>query len=126
MAESFISSGATGYDRKVWETLTHWYDVKVWLPRNYVFVNKQAWESLDDSTQNIVKGLALMAEKAGTARSEQLAGWYIEQLAANGMKVGPAGEKLAADFKQIGDTMTKEWLSQAGAEGQAILDAYRK
>lgn len=126
VAESFISSGATGYDRKVWEHLTHWYDVKVWLPRNYVFVNKQAWESLDENTQNIVKGLALMAEKAGTARSEQLAGWYIEQLAAHGMKVGPAGEQLAADFKKIGDTMTKEWLAQAGEDGQAILDAYRK
>ncbi|MBY4677743.1 TRAP transporter substrate-binding protein [Marinobacterium arenosum] len=126
VAESFISSGATGYDRKVWEHLTHWYDVKVWLPRNYVFVNKQAWESLDENTQNIVKGLALMAEKAGTARSEQLAGWYIEQLAAHGMNVGPAGEQLAADFKKIGDTMTKEWLAQAGEEGQAILDAYRK
>jgi len=126
VAESFISSGATGYDRKVWEHLTHWYDVKVWLPRNYVFVNKQAWEELDENTQNIVKGLALMAEKAGTARSEQLAGWYIEQLAANGMKVGPAGDKLAADFKQIGDTMTQEWLQQAGEEGQKILAAYRK
>ncbi len=126
VAESFISSGATGYDRKVWEHLTHWYDVKVWLPRNYVFVNKQAWEALDENTQNIVKGLSLMAEKAGTARSEQLAGWYIEQLAAHGMQVGPAGEKLSADFKQIGDTMTKEWLEQAGADGQAILDAYRK
>lgn len=126
VAESFISSGATGYDRKVWEHLTHWYDVKVWLPRNYVFVNKQAWNALDDNTRNIVKGLALMAEKAGTARSEQLAGWYIEQLAANGMKVGPAGEVLADDFKQIGDTMTNEWLQSAGTDGQTILDAYRQ
>ncbi len=126
VAESFISSGATGYDRKVWETLTHWYDVKVWLPRNYVFVNKQAWNDLDENTQNIVKGLALMAEKAGSARSEQLAGWYIEQLQKNGMTVQPAGEKLAADFKKIGDTMTAEWLEQAGDRGQAVLDAYRK
>lgn len=126
VAESFISSGATGYDRKVWETLTHWYDVKVWLPRNYVFVNKQAWNDLDENTQNIVKGLALMAEKAGAARSEQLAGWYIEQLQKNGMTVQPAGEKLAADFKKIGDTMTAEWLEQAGDRGQTVLDAYRK
>lgn len=124
VAESFISSGATGYDRKVWEHLTHWYDVKVWLPRNYVFVNKQAWNSLDESTQNIVKGLALMAEKAGTARSEQLAGWYIEQLQANGMTVQPAGKTLASDFSQIGETMTGEWVKQAGDKGRAVLKAY--
>jgi len=28
-----------------------------------------------------------MTEAAGTARSEQLSGWYLTQLAANGMKV---------------------------------------
>ena len=126
VAESFISSGATGYDRKVWEHLTHWYDVKVWLPRNYVFVNKQAWNSLDESTQNIVKGLALMAEKAGTARSEQLAGWYIEQLQHNGMTVQPAGKQLAVDFNKIGETMTAEWVRQAGDSGRSVLRAYHK
>lgn len=126
VAESFISSGATGYDRKVWEHLTHWYDVKVWLPRNYVFVNKQAWNSLDDGTQNIVKGLALMAEKAGAARSEQLAGWYIEQLQKNGMTVQPAGKQLSADFQQIGETMTAEWVKEAGTSGRELIKAYNK
>jgi TRAP-type C4-dicarboxylate transport system substrate-binding protein len=33
VAESMISSGATGYDRKVWESLTHFYEVDAWLPR---------------------------------------------------------------------------------------------
>ena len=40
VAEAFISSGSTGYDRKVWEHLTHYYKVNAWLPRNYVMVNK--------------------------------------------------------------------------------------
>ncbi|MFT5720318.1 MAG: TRAP-type C4-dicarboxylate transport system substrate-binding protein [Motiliproteus sp.] len=84
VAESFMSSGATDYDRKVWEHLSHYYGVNVWLPRNYVFVNKQAWNALDQETRNAVRGVALMAEKAEKARSEQLAGWYLEQLAANG------------------------------------------
>ena len=27
-AEAFISSGATGYDRKVWEHMSHFYDIQ--------------------------------------------------------------------------------------------------
>ncbi|MEH6625250.1 MAG: TRAP transporter substrate-binding protein [Motiliproteus sp.] len=125
VAESFMSSGATGYDRKVWEQLSHHYVVNVWLPRNYVFVNKQSWNELDDETKNIVRGISLMAEKAGAARSEQLAGWYLEQLAANGMTVIGAGDELKADFKKVGDTMTKEWLAKTGDAGKRIIEAYK-
>ncbi len=125
VAEAFVSSGSTGYDRKVWEHLSHFYDVQAWLPRNYVFVNKSAWNALDEGTRNIVKGLAMLAERAGTAKSEQLANWYLAQLAANGMKVQPPGDQLKADLTRIGADMTKEWLDKAGADGKAIVDSYK-
>jgi len=32
-------AGATGYDRKVWESLNYFYEVDAWLPRNYIMVN---------------------------------------------------------------------------------------
>jgi hypothetical protein len=32
-------------------------------------------------------------------------------------------KKALAD---IGETMTAEWLKTAGADGQAVIDAYRK
>ena len=34
--------------------------------------------------------------------------------------------QLTTDMKKVGDTMLKEWLEKAGAEGQAIVDAYKK
>lgn len=125
VAESFMSSGATGYDRKVWEHLSHHYVVNVWLPRNYIFVNKQSWDELNVETQNVVRGIAMMAEKAGAARSEQLAGWYLEQLAANGMTVTGASEQLTSDFQKVGETMTNEWLAKTGEAGKRIIDAYK-
>ncbi|MHA1544791.1 MAG: TRAP transporter substrate-binding protein [Alphaproteobacteria bacterium] len=125
VADAFISSGSTGYDKKVWEHLSNFYDVNAWLPRNYVFVNKDAWNKLDASTQNIVKGMAMLAERAGTTKSQQLSDWYLSQLAANGMKVQPPGDALRADLKKIGSTMTKEWLEKSGADGKAIIDAYK-
>jgi TRAP-type C4-dicarboxylate transport system substrate-binding protein len=125
VAESFISSGSTGYDRKVWEQLDHFYDVRAWLPRNYVFVNKDAWDALDKDTQNIVRGVALVAEKAGTARSEQLTGWYLTQLALNGMKVQEPSDQLRTDLEKIGEVMAGEWVEKAGPEGKAIVDKFK-
>jgi TRAP-type C4-dicarboxylate transport system substrate-binding protein len=124
VAESFVSSGSTGYDRKVWEHLTHFYEVNAWLPRNYVFVNKKAWNKLSKENQNIIRGVAMMTEAAGTARSEQLSGWYINQLAANGMKVQVAEGQLRADLESIGKTMSDEWIKDAGSNGKKIVDAY--
>jgi len=124
VADSMISSGSTGYDRKIWEHVKYWYDVQAWLPKNMVIVNQAAWDGLDAATQGIVLGAAAMAEQAGWATAQQLSDWYKEQLAANGMEVGPPSDQLRADFEAIGAQMTEEWLARAGDDGQAVLDAY--
>ncbi len=124
VAESMISSASTGYDRKVWESLTHFYDVQAWLPRNYTMVNKEAWDALDDNTRNIMNGCAVVAEYAGDWRSIEYTGFTLNKLAENGMFVGPAGEQLQNELKAFGATMTEEWLANAGEAGQAIIDAY--
>ena len=126
VASAFISSGSTGYDRKVWEHLSHYYKVNAWLPRNYVVVNKQVWEGLDAEVQ---AGLQKAADETGAscaAKSEELANWYFEQLEANGMTVVDAGPEFLGELKSIGEKMTAEWLETAGADGQAILDAFNK
>ena len=123
-AESMISSGSTGYDRKLWEYVDYWYDVQAWLPKNMVIVNNESWARLDAATQQIVMDAAANAEASGWAKAESLANWYKEQLAANGMSVDLPSALLSADFKRIGEVMTKEWLDRAGAEGQAVIDAY--
>jgi TRAP-type C4-dicarboxylate transport system substrate-binding protein len=125
VADSFISSGSTGYDRKVWEHVTHWYDVAAWLPRNMVFVNKDAWQELDEATQQVLRDCAAEAAAAGTAESARLNDWYKEQLTSNGMSVQPPGDTLRADLEKIGQTMTDEWLEATGEAGKAIADAYK-
>lgn len=125
VAESMISSGSTGYDRKLWEYVNHWYDVQAWLPKNMVIVNTKAWDALDDEIKAKIEAVAADTEKAGWAKAEELAGWYKEQLAANGMQVGPAGDKLTEDFKAIGETLVNEWLERAGDAGKATLESYR-
>jgi TRAP-type C4-dicarboxylate transport system substrate-binding protein len=125
VADSFISSGSTGYDRKVWEHMTHWYDVAAWLPRNSVFVNKDAWQELDEATQQVLRDCAAEAAEAGTAESARLNDWYKEQLAANGMSIEPPGDQLSADLEEIGGTMANEWLEATGEAGKEIMGAYK-
>ena len=126
VAESMISSGSTGYDSKLWEFTKYWYDTNAWLPKNMIIVNKAAWDALDKATQDVVTKAAADAEKAGWAKSEELANWYKEQLKANGMTVEPPSAPLATDFKTIGATMTEEWLAKAGPAGKAVVERYKK
>lgn len=126
VADSMISSGATGYDRKIWEQgVKYWYDVKAWLPKNMVIVNLDAWNGLDEATRGVVLGAAAMAEEAGWAKARELADWYKEELTANGMTVAEPSDQLRGDFEAIGKTMTEEWLGQAGDSGKSVIDAYR-
>ncbi len=126
VAEAMISSGATGYDRKVWESLTHFYEVDGWLPRNSVMINKDAWDDLDDNMKNVLNGCADLAAYSGLWRSKQYTDFTMEGLASNGMKVGAASDKLVGELQEIGETMTAEWLNAAGETGQAVVSAYKE
>ena len=121
-----ITSGATGYDTKAWEVVKNYYDTQAWLPKNVVFVNKAAFDALDKATQAAVMKAAADAEARGWKTSQEKTAWYVEQLQKNGMTVAQPSAQLKGDFQKIGQTMTEEWLKTAGADGKAIVDAYRK
>jgi TRAP-type C4-dicarboxylate transport system substrate-binding protein len=123
---AFMSSAATGYDSKVWESLTYFYDVQAWLPKNMVIVNKAAFDALDSSARDAVLKAAKAAESRGWAASTDKARWYTDQLAAKGMKVLQPSPELRAGLQKVGEQLMQDWLKKAGADGQAIVDAYKK
>ncbi len=125
VADSMVSSGATGYDRKVWESLNYFYEVDAWLPRNYVFVNTDAWNGLSEANQNVMRACAGMAEYAGTWRSKEYTGFTLQGLRDGGMTVAPASDQMKTELQGIGETMTSEWLDAAGDKGAAIVDAFK-
>jgi len=122
---SFISSGATGVDSKVWEQLSHFYDTKAWLPKNMIIVNKAAFDKLDAATKAVLQEEAKKAETTGWSESERLAQGYLDTLSKNGMRVQAPNDKFKAELAAIGKLMTEEWAKAAGAEGEAIVKAYR-
>lgn len=124
VVEAMISSGATGYDRKLWEHVSNFYAVDGWLPRNTVMVNLDAWEDLDEGHQNAITACAGMAADLGLYRSMQYTDFTLNGLRAGGMSVEDASEQMVTELKEIGAQMTTEWLEAAGDEGQAIVDTF--
>ncbi len=125
VVQSYISSSATGYDTKTFESLKYFYDTKAWLPRNAVLVNQRAFDALSPAVQKAVLTAASDAEQRGWALSMEKDRWYTEQLAAKGMQVAAPSAQLKADLAKVGEIMTAEWVKTAGAVGDTVLRDYR-
>jgi TRAP-type C4-dicarboxylate transport system substrate-binding protein len=123
---SFMASAQSGVDYKVWEALTHFYDVQGWLPKNMIIVNKAAFNALDKATQDALLAEARKAEQAGWESSKATAEATKKQLEANKIKVMAPSPKLAAEFAKIGEVMLQEWLKTAGPDGAALVAAMKK
>ena len=126
VVNSFITSAATGYDSKAWESVKYFYDTQAWIPKNMTIVNKAAFDALDKPTQDAVLKAAATAETRGWKMWQDKAGWYLDQLKSHGMNVLPPSPTLQADLKKLGDTLTADWLKKAGADGEAVIAAYKK
>ena len=124
--ESMISSGATGYDRKVFDAgVTNYYEVDAWLPRNTVFVNHETFKGLDEEVQNALMECAAEAEERGLQASKDYTQFTYDGLREGGMTVEPAGDQLKGELQEIGATMTDEFLESAGETGQAIISQFK-
>ena len=127
VVNSFMSSGGTGYDSKVWESLDHFYDTQAWIPKDYTIMNKAAFDALDKPTQEAILKAAAAAEPRGWKMWQDKAQLVPRPAQGQGHE-GAAAERrrLTTGFKKIGEQLTADWLKKAGADGQAIVEAYKK
>ena len=123
--DSYMSSGATGFDSKTYEHIKNWYDTQAWLPKNAIIVNRKAFDALDKATQAAVLKAAADAETRGWKLSQEKNAWYVDQLKQKGMSILAPSEQLMADLKKVGNYMLAEWQRKAGDEGRKVVEAYR-
>lgn len=124
VAESFISSGTTGVDSKVWEQLTHWYDVKAWIPRNTVFANKDTFDALPQEQQDAIMACGAETAENGKAVARDLADKLVQELKDNGMQVVEPSEQLESDLQGFGKVIVEEWLAKADDATRAAIEGY--
>ena len=106
--------------------MNYYYDTQAWIPKNVTLMNKAAFERLEVPMQEALLRIAANTEARGWRTSQEKNKWYVEQLAANGLKVLPPGELFQGGLRQIGERLTAEWLSKAGTDGRSILDEYQR
>jgi ParB-like chromosome segregation protein Spo0J len=82
--------------------------------------------ALDAATKDAVLKAAAQAETRGWRIAEEKTQWYLKELAAKGMKVLPPSPQLKADLAKVGEQLTADWMAKAGAEGKAVVDAFKK
>lgn len=122
--EALITSSATGADNKLYEQLKHFYKVQAFIPKNAVTVNKKAFNALSEDEQEVLRKAAADAEKRGWERSREVDKESLQVLRDGGMTVEDPTPELQADLRKVGETITREWVEQAGPDGQAALDAF--
>jgi len=121
-----ITSASSGVQSKAEEYLTHYIDTQAWLPRNMVFVNKDAFDKLSAAEKTAITDAAKVAEERGWKLSVEEMTIKTAALKAAGIKVLPPSDALRSGLTKIGDTIAAEWASAAGADGKNMIEAYRK
>jgi TRAP-type C4-dicarboxylate transport system substrate-binding protein len=124
--ESMITSPSTGVDSKAWDFLTHYHDTQAWLPRNMVFVNKEAFDKLTADQKKALTDAAKAAEERGWKASSEETASKTKILKDNKITVVTPSDALKKGFGDIGAKIAAEWEATAGADGKALLATYRK
>jgi len=122
---AMITSSATGTSTKAWEFVKNYYTTNAMHPKNAVVVNGRAFNRLSGPQQQALQAAAALAEKRGWDLSKQREQSANKMLADNGMTVHTPDAALMSAMNKVGDTIAAEWLKAAGADGEAIVKAYR-
>lgn len=123
--EAMVTSPSTGANSKAWDFVTHYTDIQAWLPKNIVVVSKKAFRKLDKKTQDAVLAAAKTAEVRGWEMSKKETAEKTAILKENGIVIVTPSAELMAGLKDIGSEMIVDWKKSAGAEGEALLQAYQ-
>ncbi|WP_339862108.1 TRAP transporter substrate-binding protein [Thalassospira alkalitolerans] len=126
IVEAMMTSSSTGANSKAWDFVQNFYDVQAWLPKNMVIVNAKAFDSLSPDVQKAVMDAAAKAETRGWDMSMAETDAKKKILVDNGMNVAAPSAELKSGLAKVGEQMVADWLSEAGDEGQAIIDAFQK
>jgi TRAP-type C4-dicarboxylate transport system substrate-binding protein len=122
---AMITSSATGTSTKAWEFVKNYYMTNAMHPKNVVVVNARGYDRLPDAQKKALGDAAAAAEKRGWDLSRKREADANKMLADNGMTVHTPNAAMMSGLNKVGETIAAEWLKAAGADGEAILKAYR-
>nr|WP_232106414.1 TRAP transporter substrate-binding protein [Pseudomonas mendocina] len=125
LVDIMLTSSATGMDLRAWDFVSHFYDVRAFIPKNIVIVNEHAFQRLPEAQRQALLHAGERAERAGWELSWALTGYQTRMLARRGMIVVQAIDpQLRQELIEVGQQITEEWLARAGEEHAQVIEAY--
>ena len=124
--QAMITSPITGKDTKAWEYTKYYTDVRAWHNKNFVLMNKRAFDKLDKKTQDAIMTAAKEAEERGWKVSKEAGEKAMSMLKESGMVIVKPSDAFLAEMKKVSGSMVEAWEAKAGPDGAAIVKAMRQ
>lgn len=115
------TSPQTGIDTQAWDFTQHFTNVGGNFSMNVVIVNQDVFDALDDDLRSALLEAAAAAEERGWQMSEEVTAEQIATLEENGMTVSEPTPELLAELQAVGETLTGEWVEEAGPVGEDVV-----
>ncbi len=122
---AMITSSATGTSTKAWEFVKNYYNTSAFHPKNVVVVNLRSYGGLPIAQQKALTSAATAAETRGWEMGKAREKEGNAALAKNGIAIHEPDAAMKAAFGKVGAQMAAEWQKSAGAEGDALMKAFR-
>lgn len=126
VVEAFMTSTQTGVDSRAYEQVKYFYDLQAGLPKNAVFVNGKAFQSLSAEQQQAVMKAAHAAEERGWRLSNEWNEASKRTLREKGMIVSEPSSTLRTDVQRMGQQLLQDWQKKAGPDAAGIVTQYQQ
>ncbi|NVK41083.1 MAG: TRAP transporter substrate-binding protein [Oceanospirillaceae bacterium] len=125
--EAVLTSAEAGASASFWEHLNHYSAIQYAIPLNMVHMNKDAFDSLDESQQQAILEAAKRTDEHNWQEVRSRVVSNYEELNANGVAIKT---ELPTDFTELLTSAAKpalaEWLESTGEDGQEILTQFEQ
>ncbi|SDB67960.1 TRAP transporter substrate-binding protein [Belnapia rosea] len=125
IATAMVTSAQTGVDTSAWDYAKVFTPATFSMTKNAVVISRRALEGLPADQQAAVKEMAKKAEDRGWAYAAEAQKASEARLAEKGLTIGTVPPQVMAELKQIGNTMTEEWVQRTGEDGRKLVDSLR-
>ena len=124
--DAMITSPSTGVSQKSWGYVSHYSEINAWIPKNLTFINANYFNSLDEETQEIILSAAAKAQTNAWKLVKEKAREHTKVLEDSSIQVSRPSLDLLEELRNIGYTMTDEWIESAGRSGSDIVDLFQQ
>ena len=125
LVNSVLTSTPTGVDASLWEVTDYFERINYAFPLNMVTVNADMFSSLPQETQDALLEAAVEIEQTQWEASRQADQDSQSTLTENGITVvNEVSGELNSAMQEVANSLKESWLSDAGEEGQQVLDGF--